>query len=653
LNSKKLFTTFCCWVLLGCRLSFAQVSVPLLVSDGMVLQRDAPIRIWGWAAPGEQISVRFKGSMYTGVTGPDRRWVVVLPPTRAGGPYDLDIAGINHITLRGVLVGEVWVCSGQSNMELPMERVKEKYADVIAHAANPFIRQFSVATRFNFTGPLDDLTSGRWEAASPASVLQFSAVGYFFAKALYEKYHVPIGLIKASVGGSPAEAWLSVDALKEFPAYEAVAEKYKDAAWLDSIRSRDKTVTQEWYEQIWHEDKGLHESKPWYDPGYDASAWHTMKVPGYWNDQGLNPKYGVVWYRKEIDVPPALAGMPAKLSLGCIVDRDSVFVNGVFAGTTGYQYPPRRYALPAGMLKPGKNSIVVRVINGVGRGGFVPDKSYQLTGLEGAPAIDLTGNWQYKLGTQADHLPGTTTFQYQPMGLFNGMIAPLLPYSIKGVIWYQGEANTSKAREYRTLFPAMIADWRHWWGEGDFPFLYVQLASFMAVRDQPSESSWAELREAQRRTLAVSRNTGMAVTIDVGEWNDIHPLNKEDVGRRLALVAQRVAYDERRTISSGPMYKSMKIEGNRVRIRFSNVGITDERENLAVRGGGELKGFAIAGADRKYVWARARIDGASIIVWSDQMPNPVAVRYAWADNPQGANLCNKEGLPASPFGTDD
>jgi sialate O-acetylesterase len=529
-------------------------------------------------------------------------------------------------------------------MELPMERVKEKYASVIAQSTNPAIRQFNVATTFEFQKARTDFESGSWVAADPQTILQFTAVGYFFAKELYEKYKVPVGLIKASVGGSPAEAWLNADALKAFPRHLEVLAKYQRAGYIDSIRNAERQFRENWYQTIWTNDKGLHDPKPWYDTGYDVSGWSTMPVPGFWDEHGLKGVNGVVWFRKDIEVPASMTGKPVKLLLGRIVDQDSVFVNGRFAGTVGYQYPPRRYELPAGMLQPGKNTIVVRVINSAGRGGFIADKPYQL--ISGDGVIDLTGEWRFALGTTAPPLPAQTFFQYQPTGLFNAMIAPMLNYSIKGVIWYQGESNAGRPVEYRTLFPAVITTWRQQWKQGDFPFLFVQLANYMQTKDQPGESSWAMTREAQLKTLSLP-NTGMAVITDIGEWNDIHPLNKEDVGKRLALWAQKQAYGDKKVVYSGPLYQSMSVQGNKITLQFTSTG-----SGLMTKGGGELKYFAIAGADKKFVWAKAAIEGSRVVVWSDQIPQPVAVRYAWADNPEGANLYNKEGLPASSFRTD-
>ncbi|UCG56226.1 MAG: beta galactosidase jelly roll domain-containing protein [Phycisphaerales bacterium] len=635
-----------CFLLLSSsETAVCRIRLPRLISDGMVLQRDGSARIWGWAAADEKVTIDFDGKTYSDIAGTDGKWAIMLFELKAGGPHSMEISGSNHISLKDILIGDVWVCSGQSNMDLPMDRVKERYPDVIANSDNPAIRRFFVSKRYDFNTAQEDLQSGHWESANPESVLRFTATGYFFARALYEEYKVPVGLIHASVGGSPAEAWLSEEALKQFPVHLETAEKFRDQAYLNQIAGKDKAVSDAWYRLLQQKDEGLADGrKPWFDPTHDTSDWATMNVPGYWADEDLGHVNGVVWFRKEIDVPASMTGKPARLLLGRVVDSDRTYVNGKFVGSVSYQYPPRKYDVPEDLLKAGKNVIVVRAVNNIGRGGFIPDKPYELAAA--GQTIDLKGPWQYKLGAAMDPLPGKTFIEWQPLGLYNGMIAPLLNYTIKGVIWYQGESNTGRPREYQNLFPALIVDWRQRWNQGNFPFLYVQLANYMRVKDQPSESNWAELREAQLKTLTVP-NTAMAVTSDIGEWNDVHPLNKEDVGKRLALGAQKVAYGDEDVVYSGPIYQSMKIEGNKIVLTFAHIG-----SGLFSQGGGELKHFAIAGADKRFVWAKAKIEDDTVVVWNDDIANPVAVRYAWADNPEGANLYNKEGLPASPFRTD-
>jgi len=340
-----------------------------------------------------------------------------------------------------------------------------------------------------------------------------------------------------------------------------------------------------------------------------------------------------------------LTDKPALLILGRIKDSDSVFVNGEFIGTTGYEWPPRRYKIPVGLLREDENTITVRIICTSGIGGFVPDKEYKIEWEHNA--VNLEGDWKFHIGSEMPILAAQTFIRWKPMGLYNAMIAPLINYSIRGVIWYQGESNAGRPFDYFNLFSAMINDWRNNWNEGNFPFLFVQLPNYMDVKDQPSESGWAMLREAQLQTLSVP-NTGMAVTIDIGEWSDIHPLDKKDVGERLFLAAEKVAYDDKDVIYSGPIYQSMKIEGNKIILTFTNIG-----SGLEAKGDGELKSFSIAGADKQFIWAKAKIEGDNVIVWSDEVSKPIAARYAWADNPVDANLYNKEGLPASPFRTDE
>ncbi len=641
---KYFLPAFFCSII--CLNIFAQVRLPHLIGDSMVLQRNTTINIWGWAAPAENIIIAFTGKTYHTSAAADGKWFVHLSPMQAGGPYDMQIDASNHITLKNILIGDVWVCSGQSNMVLPMERVKERYPDEIAQANYPGIRQFFLPTVYNFNSEQDDVPPGKWQAANQQTVLSFTAVGYFFAKALFDKYHVPIGLLNTSVGGSPAEAWLSEVALKAFPKQLAALQQCKDSLYVDSIKKKDNATSAAWYKNITDNDKGLHGDLLWYDTSYNAANWQTMQLPGYWgdNDATLKGVNGVIWFRKEINIPAEMADKPAKLMLGRIVDADIAYVNGIQCGATTYQYPPRRYNIKEGILKPGKNIIVVRVISNVGNGGFVPDKPYTLAANN--ETINLIGTWQYKLGTTSNPLGPSTFFQYKPTGLFNSMIAPLLNYGVKGVLWYQGESNTSEPKEYFSLLPALIHDWRRQWHNEKLPFIYVQLPNFMEEQQQPSESNTAILREAQRKALVIP-NTAMAVTIDIGEWNDIHPLDKKDVGNRLALAAEKLVYGEKNLVASGPLYQSMKVTGNKVVISFTNTG-----GGLVAKGGDSLQYFAIAGADKKFVWAKAIIQNNKVIVWNDAVQNPVAVRYAWADNPAKANLYNKEGLPASPFTTE-
>jgi sialate O-acetylesterase len=618
----------------------AQVKLPQLIRDSMVLQRDSKINIWGWASKGEKIKIKFNGKNFKATTNANGKWIVQLPPMKAGGPYAMSIDGNNHLVINNILIGDVWLCSGQSNMVHQMKLHSVRYANEIANANFPEIRHFWIPAMTDLKGPHDDLPTGYWKSANPQDVLEFSAVGYFFAKNIYEKYHIPIGLINASVGGTPIEAWTSEEGFEKFPNIDAVIQKNKDTSYINNVTK--KVAVNSDQKQI---DKGMTGS--WYDTTYIPKEWRTINIPGYWEDQGIKNLDGVVWYRREINVPAAMANVPAKVFLGRIVDADFLYLNGKMVGNTTYQYPQRRYQIPGGVLQAGKNIFVIRVINNSGKGGFVPDKPYCL--IAGTDTIDLKGYWQYRVGEVFSPVPSdgnNFSSQNQPTALYNAMVAPLINYTIKGFLWYQGEANSSRGKEYIKLQPAMIADWRNKWQQGDLPFLYVQLPGFMDYNYLPSESQWAELREAQLKSLSVP-NTGMAVAIDLGEWNDIHPDRKKEVGERLALTAEKIVYGEN-IVYSGPLYQSATIDGNKITITFTNVG-----SGLIANDGEELSQFAIAGPDKKFVWAKAKIQGDKVIVWNDEIQNPMYVRYAWADNPVNPNLYNKEGLPASPFRTDE
>lgn len=619
----------------------AQIRLPRLVRDSMVLQRNAPVNVWGWASGHERIRLQFNGHSYRTTADNDGNWLVRLTPAPAGGPYTMDISGKNRITLHDILVGDVWICSGQSNMVHQMRLHSVRYQEEIDSANYPEIRQFWIPTLTDLRGPRNDLPDGAWRSANPVDVLEFSAVAYFFAKNIYKRSHIPIGLINASVGGSPIEAWTSEEGLAAFPDLEKAVQRNKDTSDVERLRHRNSDRGGMRIAQ----DKGLSGAIPWYDTAYVPKGWRRIAIPGYWEDQGVKDLDGYVWYRKEIEVPASMTGRPAKVFLGRIVDADFLYINGRLAGNTTYMYPQRRYAVPAGWLKPGKNLFVVRVLNNVGKGGFVPDKPYCL--IAGDDTVDLEGYWQYKVG--AVFMPhrgrgggGAVATQNQPAALYNAMLAPLTSYTIKGFLWYQGEANTGRAAEYARLQPTMIADWRRQWKQGDIPFLFVQLPGFGDFNYLPSGSAWAELREAQAGSLSVP-NTAMAVAIDLGEWNDLHPDRKKEVGDRLALAAGKLVYGWD-VAGAGPTFRSFTIDGSRIVVRFDNTG-----SGLVTNDGDDPQEFALAGPDRRFVWAHTKIEGDNVIVWSDEVKDPKYVRYAWADDPVNPNLYNKEGLPAAPF----
>lgn len=624
-----------------------ELRIPKIISDGMILQREKEVKIWGWAIPHEKVSVYFLGKSYISMADNEGRWEVTLPAMSAGGPHIMEIKSKNKtIIIKDILIGDVWICSGQSNMVLPMERVKDNYIDQFENCDNPYIRHFVVPDKYNFKGPNEDFEGGTWEQLNKETIYRFSAVGYFFAKALYEKYKVPIGLIKACVGGTPIEAWMSADLLSEFPENAEIIEKLKDDNYIQTIKTEEEIKVNTWYESINKNDEGFKDdSNAWYKTNLNASDWQIAYLPSSWEEIGLNKLIGAVWFRKEVDVPLCMIGKPAKLYLGTIVDSDLTYVNGILVGSTSYRYPPRKYDIPPNLLKPGKNIIVTRVISNDGSGEFIKGKDYML--FTENFKINLEGYWQYKVGVKIEeNMPNTTFFQYKPTGLFNGMIAPMTKYKIKGILWYQGESNTDNPQGYCRKLCSLISEWRKKWGDDNLPFLYVQLANYMKASREPSESNWAKLRDEQRKALCLN-STGMAVTIDIGEWNDLHPSNKKDVGQRLALLAQKIAYGEKDIVASGPLYKSMRIDGNKIIIEFTEIG-----SGLFVKGN-KLKHFSIANKNKEFLWANAIIEENKVIVWNESIKEPIAVRYAWADNPEGANLYNNEGLLASPFSTED
>jgi len=614
----------------------AKVKLPALVSDGMILQRNQDLKIWGYADAGEKITIKFINKTYNTTADQNGNWTLMLPKLNAGGPF---IMTINEITLKDILIGDVWVASGQSNMELPMRRLTPLYENEIKNADNQNIRFFTVPQKYNFKAPQNDLNGGKWESTNPQTILNFSGVAYFFAKELNEKNKVPVGIIHTSLGGSPVQAWMDEKSLKKYPEYLAEAEKWKNDDLIQSTESQERSLSKAWYAELDQSDIGLNQH--WEKDNANDSGWKTTMVPGSWEDQE-GPFDGSVWFRKEIILPKGADQKTAFLNLGRIKDADVTYINGIKVGNVTYEYPPRWYDIPKGVLKEGKNIITVRVTNGSGKGQFIADKPYYLE-IDGQKT-DLKGEWKYKIGAKMEKMaPGQTFIRWKPVGLYNAMIHPLINYKIKGFIWYQGESNTGKPKEYRDLLSTMISDWRSKWNKNDLPFFIVQLANFMEKKEEPLESNWAELREQQRQVSLHVPYAGLAVTIDLGEWNDIHPLNKKAVGDRLALQALKIG-EGKKIIADGPVYQSMKTEENTIIISFKPG--TDDLVQ------GNLKGFSIQQKDGSYQWAKAEAKGNKVIVWNDQVTSPVNVRYDWADNPDG-NLKNKSGLPASPFTTEE
>jgi sialate O-acetylesterase len=619
----------------------AEIRPNSLFSDNAVLQRNQRVPVWGAATSGETVTLQFAGQKVSAIAE-DGHWQVWLNPLEAGGPFTMTISGDNDfITLTNILVGDVWLASGQSNMQYPLgpswwAAPMPDWKRNVAGANYPQIRQFFVPMGLSYHQVSD--VKGNWAVCSPKTAADYSAVGYFFARALQKDVKVPIGLLFSAWGGTVAEAWTSPDFLEKMPAFTNA---------LSAIQEVDKVpfpkVLAKWY---YTNDPGSAAVPAWSAPSYDVQSWPTMNLPNYFQNAGLPNFNGIVWFRKEIDLPDSWTGKGATLHLGKIDDQDTTWVNGVQVGGRFSFAASRDYDVPASALHPGRNVIAVRVLDTGGLGGLYGNaENMKLEALDDSsvPPIDLTGDWQYRATTELTNLPPVPSNPANNPNvvtvLYRGMIEPLEPFPFKGVIWYQGESNDDtqkRAAQYRILFPLMIEDWRQHWGIGNFPFLFVQIAPYMSMTP--------EIRESQLLTLEQVPNIAMVVQTDAGEPDFLHPTNKRMVGERLALAARALAYGEPIEYS-GPVYQSMKIEGTKVVLSFTHAG------GGLVANGGDLKGFTIAGSDEQFVPAEAEIEGGTVVVTSDQVTQPVAVRYGWGNVPD-VNLYNKQGLPASPFRTD-
>jgi sialate O-acetylesterase len=659
-------------ILIGCSApepTAENISLPSIFSDHAVVQRDANIPVWGKADPGGIVKVEFAEKSRTARAGTDGRWMLNLPPLEAGGPYKMRVIGRDTLIIDDMLVGEVWLCSGQSNMEWQVRNSMNAQYEM-ENADYPEIRMFTVAKTVS-DEPLDDC-DGAWAVTTPETAGDFSAVGYFFGRELHGQLDVPVGLIHSSWGGTPAEAWTSTETLESdsmlFPImarYRESMENYPEliGEYRELVRRIEESGERL---PMYHRDpgnRGVEEG--WADPEFDDSRWRDFPAPGFWENQADMDIDGAVWFRKTVDIPESWIGKSLRLSLGAIDDFDVTYFNGVQVGATGEDTPnfwihQRVYPVPADAVNSEKALIAVRVFDHYGNGGFVgPAGNMHLTVVNGdsEEAVRLDGTWKMNVELALDpsaisgpggqglpQEPMGPGHHYSPAGLYHAMLHPIAPYGIRGAIWYQGETNAGRAYQYRRLLPAMIGDWHSLWGHGQFPFGIVQLANFMPVSEEPQESDWAELREAQLLTALTDPNVGLAATIDIGEADDIHPTNKQDVGKRLSLWALAKVYGFD-IVYSGPVYDSMEVDGDTIIVSFRHAegGLTAK--------GDVVRGFSIAGEDYQFVWANAEIRGNKVLVWSDNIRGPVAVRYAWADNPV-CNLYNAEMLPAVPFRTD-
>jgi len=616
--------------------AWAELQLPLLFADGAVLQRDVPMRVWGWATPGARIQVGLDGAAATAVAAADGRWQAQLPAHAAGGPYVLEVRGDGAQRRIGdVLVGDVWLASGQSNMEWPLAQARDGAREVAA-ANDPQLRHFKVRKSWS-PQPQRQLAGGEWKAATPQDAGAFSAVGYFFARELRRSTGVPIGIIDSSWGGSAIEAWMDAAALGMDAAqteHGIAALQAKDAQTLAAVRQR-----------IARWPAVADGAEQWRDADLDDSDWDRIAVDRNWEGSGYDGMDGIAWYRTAFTLSVKEAKAGVTLGIGQVDDSDVTYVNGHPVGHTEQRWNlPRVYRVPAAALKAGVNRIAVQVTDLSGGGGLHGDDSERFVQLGDGTKRPLQ-EWKFRPAKVSVTLDDGRN--QQPTLLYNRMIHPLQPFPLKGVIWYQGESNAHEggALRYREQFATLIRSWRQERAQPQLPFLWVQLANFQAASDKGDLSPWAQLRESQSMTLALPA-TAQAVTIDIGTPGDIHPTNKQDVGHRLALAARHVAYGER-LVYSAPVFAQAEFGEHAVALRFDPMGSA-----LAVRGGGPLLGFSVAGADRRFHPAQARIDGDRVVVESAEVAQPQAVRYAWSENPAEANLVNREQLPVSPFRTD-
>ncbi len=636
---KRYFFT---WLLMGVCSFFptgiGAVSMPHIFGDHMVLQRDAEIRLWGDAVPKEKITVELNGRKKSARADASGKWCIVLPAMEAGGPYTLTVKGKDEvITFTDVLLGEVWICSGQSNMEFRLQTARDA-ASEIADADNyPGVRSFNVRQVMSHF-PLDDV-EGEWQVCSAQSAGDFSAVGYFFARELHRRLGIPVGFVNTSWGGTDIECWMSMEAIDRFPKYKRLQERMRSPHFEEYVRRSDENRAR--FIESMQAEPGIPEQ--WYSPSYPKTGWKEIAVPGLWSNDELVSLDGVVWQTRTFSLPAECVGKEAVLSLHVIDDDDITWINGHKVGeTVGYDVR-RLYSVPAGVLKA-QNEITIKISDYRGGGGlYGPAGEIYLK--VGDKTIPLAGPWRYRVSA------ANTDFDFVEFGpnaypsmLYNAMVNPLVGLGIRGVIWYQGENNTNRAAEYFDLFPAMINDWRAKWG-CEFPFYWVQLANYMEPVAEPGESLWAQVRAAQTQTLALP-HTGQAVIIDIGEADDIHPKNKQDVGLRLALHALCKDYGQTGLSCESPMVKSARRVEDKVIMQFDHVV-----DGLVVKDKyGYLMSFAVAGSDGVYHWVQAKVVGKDRVVLScHDIENPVSVRYAWGDNPDDANLYNSAGLPATPF----
>ena len=635
--------------MLACSVTLeAKVTMPQLFQNGMVLQRGKAIPVWGKADAGEAVTVTLNKKKVATVADTDGRWRVDLPQMKAGGPFELKV---NDLTIDDVFIGDVWLLSGQSNIDVTIERVYPNYTDEIDNYSLDKVRLFRVQNDTDTHGVKDDIrpTSINWKPLTKQNAWLFSAVGSFLGKRMFEKTGVAQGIIVNSWGGTPIEAWISADSLRrDYPMLVKRVEFFQNDNYVRAQMQANGEASRRWNEMLNKEDN----VQSYAQPDFQDNDW-TVIDQNNWNWRGT----GSVWLRQHITIDKAHAGKPARLLLGTLYDQDVTYLNGKQIGQTGYQYPPRRYDIPEGLLREGDNVIAIRFINKNGAVHFIPEKPYMLCfgddRLSQNPmpkdVIPLSPSWKFHLGAEMPPCPGgDVSLQNLPTTLYNAVLHPLAPYAVSGVVWYQGESNTGNPRPYEQYLTTMINNWRTLWQQPGLPFVVVQLANYdgrqqtgmprpIVYQAEPSNSGWAQLREAQRLVAKKMNNVELASAIDLGETVDIHPLRKREVAERIGLCFERMVYNNKK-VRLMPEIVSTQVEGTTVVLTFDQ----------PLRPCAELAEFEVAGSDGRFQNAPARAEGNTVVITSP-IANPVCVRHAWKDNPIRLNAYTESGLPVGPF----
>ena len=592
-----------------------------IFKDGVVLQRDMEIKIWGNFYSEKEVVLEFCGDTYKTISNNKGYFEFILPKMDSGGPYEMKI---DSLILKDIKIGDVFILSGQSNMETPMARLKRLFPEEFVLPNNEDIRQYTVFPTHDFNDNNNEIVDSNWVSVNDSSIDSFSAVGYFFAKKLYEKNKVPIGLILAAVGGTPIESWMSRSSLSPWPEKLKLADECKIDSFMKNIEEEDNRREKEWFDILNKYDRGLNEK--WYLEDFPLEGFKKISLTQPWDIVPDLKAPGVVWLIKDIILDEVEEN--ASLILGCIVDADDVYVNGLCIGSTTYKYPPRDYVV--NNFKKGLNRIAIRVVAVHTTGGFVENKSYKL--VLGDKEICLLGGWLYKRSLSMPELLPRTFFRNKPTGNYNAMIKPLHPFKVKGVLWYQGESNTGEPHGYNEKFEAMVKNWRKKWGY-TLPFLYVQLANFSP---KGPLMNWELLREEQKKGLNIEK-TRMVVTMDVGETNDIHPLDKKSVGERLALCARNLIYGED-VVCEGPSFDSYERGDNSLTLYF----------NQPIKDVGIARGLSIWIKDCE-INVEGEISGNTILIKTPHLGEVTHISYAFIDDDINANLFNKYNLPVAPF----